>query len=481
MFVRGAIDPLMGVVMGIAKRHGSVILLELNELSPVLMRRFMSRGELTSFSRLHAESHALTTDAEESPPNLEPWIQWVTVHSGLPFAEHRIFLLGDGHRLAQPCIWDAASAAGRPVWVCGSMNIRHDTSLLGCVLPDPWTCAVSPRPVALEPFRRFVREHVLEHTSDRVPLPRAEYARFAAFMAAHGLRPATARAIVDQLLSERGGRYRWRRAALLDKLQHDLFEFYYRRLRPGLSTFFLNSTAHFQHMYWRNMEPERFEHRPTDEDQADHGDAIRFGYREMDRIVGRFLDLADEENATLIFATALSQKPCLIYEARGGKVIHRARDLRALLDLAGVKGDRRNTPVMSTDFHLEFSTDEEAAVAAQRLSALRIGDREAMSVDLEGDALTAGPTSHPVPEGAILSSPVTGRSAPFFELFYRAQGLKSGMHHPDGLLWIRLPSREHAEHRRKVSLTSIAPTVLRLLGVPRPPSMRGAPIAEVLA
>jgi len=467
--------------MRVESRRGPVVLLELNELSPALMRRFMDEGLLPNFRRFHDESHAYITDAEEAPPNLEPWIQWVTVHSGLPFDEHRVFYLGDGPRLDRPCVWDAVSAEGRPVWICGSMNIRHDVPLRGCVLPDPWTDAVPARPAALEPFRRFVRQHVLEYTSDRVPLRPADYARFVAFMASHGLRPATARAIVEQLVAERGGPWRWRRAVLLDRLQHDLFEHYFRRERPALSTFFLNSTAHFQHMYWRNMEPEKFEHQPTSEEQAAFSDAIRFGYREMDRIVGRFLELA-EGGATLVLATALSQKPCLLYEKRGGKVLYRARDLQVLLDFAGVRGSPRVSPVMATDFHLEFGRDDDAAAAARRLEALHLGeDRPAMNVELSGRVVLAGPITVRVPDDAVVSSGDGGRSAPFFELFYRAPGLKSGMHHPDGLLWIRLPSRERATHAGKVGLTSIAPTLLALLGTPRPPSMRGAPLADVLA
>lgn len=467
--------------MRVESRRGPVILLEFNELAPALMERFMGEGLLPNFARFRAESHAYITDAEETPPNLEPWIQWVTVHSGLPFEEHRIFYLGDGPKLDRPCVWDSVSASGRPVWICGSMNIRHDERLLGCVLPDPWTDAVPPRPAALEPFYRFVRQHVLEYTSDRVPLRPGDYARFAGFMAGHGLSPATAQAIARQLLAERGGPWRWRRAALLDKLQCDLFEWYFRRCRPALSTFFINSTAHFQHMYWRNMEPEKFEHKPTSKEQAAFRDAIRFGYQQMDRLIGRFLELA-ESGATLVLATALSQKPCLLYEARGGKVLHRARDPRALLGFAGIPGSPRISPVMSTDFHLEFDCDDDAAEAARRLDALRLGeDRPAMNVELSGRVVLTGPTTAPVPGDAVLSSPETGRAAPFFQLFYRAEGLKSGMHHPDGLLWIRLPSRERAAHAGKVGLTSIAPTLLEMLGAPRPPSMRGAPLAEVLA
>jgi len=72
-----------------------LILLELNELAPDLMTQFIEAGDLPNFRRLRQESTLYTTDAGEDPPNLEPWIQWITVHTGVPFSEHRVFHLGD--------------------------------------------------------------------------------------------------------------------------------------------------------------------------------------------------------------------------------------------------------------------------------------------------------------------------------------------------------------------------------------------------
>src|SRR5512138_2512617 len=94
-----------------------VILLEFNELCPPLMQRFMDEGRLPNFKRLHASAQVYTTDAGEKPPFLEPWIQWVTLHTGMTYAEHQIFNLSDGHKLREKCIWDVLSDAGLTVLV----------------------------------------------------------------------------------------------------------------------------------------------------------------------------------------------------------------------------------------------------------------------------------------------------------------------------------------------------------------------------
>jgi hypothetical protein len=71
-----------------------LFLIEFNELCPAFLQKFMDQGLLPNFQRFYSSSTAFTTDAQEEFPNLEPWIQWPTVHSGMSFAEHHIFNLG---------------------------------------------------------------------------------------------------------------------------------------------------------------------------------------------------------------------------------------------------------------------------------------------------------------------------------------------------------------------------------------------------
>jgi hypothetical protein len=456
----------------------SVIQIEFNELSPTLMQQFITAGKLPNFQRLYEESQVFTTDAEDKPPALEPWVQWVTVHVGMPYSEHRVFRLGDGHKLAHECVWDVVSKAGKRVWVCGSMNLRYSTPMNGWVLPDPWANAV-PYPNDLDVYHKFVRTSVMERTRDKVPLSKGDYLKFLTFMASHGLSATTIKMIINQLRAERGGTSKWKRAVILDRLQFDLFRATYQRLRPDFATFFSNSTAHFQHNYWRNMQPELFTKKPTATEQEEFDQAILFGYQRMDDLIGEFLKLAGP-NTTLVFCSALGQQPCLNFEEQGGKTFYRPNDFEAFLAFAGVKGPHRISPVMSEQFHVYFDSEAEAAVAAKQLEALRLGGQEVMHVRLHGNEVFAGcKTYHQVKKEETVRSEMTGQSKGFFELFYQVEGLKSGMHQADGILWIRYPNRKHVVHREPVSLTSIAPTVLRVLSVPAPAHMRGASLNGV--
>jgi len=449
----------------------AVIVLELNELSPVLMRRFIDAGELPNFRRLHDEAGVWITDAEERPPFLEPWIQWITVHSGERYREHGIFNLDEGHRTAAPRLWDVLSAAGLEAWICGSMNVAAGPGFRGWILPDPWTTHVPPRPDTLLPFFDFVRRHVLEYTNDQVPVTLADRLRFLGFMAGHGLSWATAWAIVRQLAGEPlEPRSRWRRAVLLDRLQFDLFRWHWRRARPAFSTFFLNSTAHFQHFYWRNLEPDLFRLRPGADEQRALSDAVLFGYRQMDRLVGECLEMAGRDT-TVVLCTALSQQPCLTYEESGGKVIYRPRDFERLLSFAGVSSLHRVAPVMAEEFHVYLESDADAEDAQRRLGKLRVGERPALVVRREGTGLFCGCKIHgALPRDAAVSGPAG--SAPFFDLFYQVEGVKSGMHHPDGMLWIRTPERAHVVHPGTLPLSEVFPMLLGLFGLAAAPARR---------
>lgn len=448
-------------------------MIEFNELSPVLMDRFIKEGKLPNFKRFYDEAYVYVSDAEEEPPRLNPWVQWVTVHTGLPFSKHGVFYLGEGHKLKEKCIWDYVSERNSHVLVCGSMNLRYDLPINGTVVPDPWTNDTTPYPEELGTYYRFVQHQVQEHTNLRASISPIDYLRFLLFMVTHGLSWSTIFFIARELARERFSNYRWRRTVILDRFQWDLFRWYFKKLKPQFSTFFLNSTAHFQHKYWRNMEPDLFKLPPAPEEQSECEKAILFGYQEMDQLIGRFMKLVGA-NGTLILATALSQKPCMVYDEEGGKCFYRPYNFEHLLDFAGVTQAHSVSPVMSEEFHIRFDDIEDMSVAAERLRSLRLNERPVLLVEERKDGIYSGCCVHDqVSRDAVLSIIGSEKVTEFLKLFYQGEGIKSGMHDPDGILWIRRPDRKHLVQDRKVSLCAVAPTVLNILGIPCPHSMTG--------
>jgi len=127
---------------------------------------------------------------------------------------------------------------------------------------------------------------------------------------------------------------------------------------------------------------------------------------------------------------------------------------------------------MAEKFWLEFSTHEQVAAAAKVLDAITVGGEKAFSVSVEETALFTGCSIRSkIPNDAVVHSPANGASAQFYDLLYAIEGLKSGMHHPDGLLWIR-DSRISKSSNPRVALESIAPTILEMVDVVIPSHMK---------
>jgi hypothetical protein len=448
-----------------------IIQLEFNELCPALVDRFIAEGHLPNFVRLKNESYVFTTDAEEKAPNLEPWIQWVTVHTGLGFANHGVFDLGDGHKLKAPRIWDIVGQHGKKVWICGSMNASFQKPIQGFILPDPWSTGVHPYPDGFfDSFFNFIRANVQEHTRANVPVSKSDQLRFLTFMTTHGMKPETVSSIIKQLLGERGGSNRWKRAVILDQLQWDVFSWFWQREEPTFATFFLNSTAHFQHIYWRNMDPSVFSVKPSQTEQQEFSNAVLFGYQKMDAIVGKCLKLMDS-NTIVVLATALSQQPCLKYENSGGKEIYRPENPAELFEFAGFAGNPEFAPVMSEQFRLVFDSEAEASDAAKALLGLRMGNRQVMLGRPDGNEVLAGCTIFErLPSDSMVVN-TKGVARRFYELFYNCNLVKSGMHHPDGIFWISTTERASHIQKERIPLRSVAPTLLSLLGYSVPAFM----------
>jgi hypothetical protein len=124
-------------------------------------------------------------------------------------------------------------------------------------------------------------------------------------------------------------------------------------MRPDFATFFINSTAHLQHAYWRHMDPDAFPLKPAKDEIESYGDAVLFGYRSMDALLRRFFALA-QPDTTIILCSALSQQPFLKREGRGGQHFYRLVDIPHFLQLLDI-APRIVEPVMTHPYLLRFA------------------------------------------------------------------------------------------------------------------------------
>jgi hypothetical protein len=448
-----------------SRPYDRVLMIEFNELTPRLMDGWIAEGALPNFKALRDRSLRFISEADVSTPReLEPWIQWFSVHSGLAYDQHGVFHLTDGPHARHRDVFDVLGDEGLSLGCFGSMNAKgFPANRKGFYVSDPWCDGQPAQPEALATFQRFISQYVREYSNPEAREAPASAAEFLAFMVGHGLSPRTVSHTLGQLMAERvkDKSLRWKRVAILDRLSVDLFKHLHREHRPDFATFFSNSTAHLQHAYWRAMEPEAFTVKPCADHVAQYAGAIRYGYEMMDRLVGELVSLAGPRDL-VIFATALSQQPFLRKEEIGGQRFYRPRDIGAMLARFGVEGATIE-PVMTHQFRLRFADMAAMEQAARILEELRCDGAPMMGIPerIEDGFVIGCIVSTQVAEGTAISRAGSNETIPFFDLFYQIDGVKSGCHHPDGILWIA--SGEGVD-RGRCSILDIFPTILAAFG-----------------
>ena len=139
-----------------------LLFLELNEVNFEFVEHYARRGLLPAFARL-MESHGYArTSSETVYEHIEPWIQWFTVHTGMPYEKHQVFRLGDGARAGLPQIWEELSRRGLKVGAFSPMNAGNALPNSAFFVPDPWT----KTPVAAPALMRAAYDAICQAVGD---------------------------------------------------------------------------------------------------------------------------------------------------------------------------------------------------------------------------------------------------------------------------------------------------------------------------
>jgi hypothetical protein len=431
-----------------------LLLLEFNELCPSLIEQFMAEGALPNFKRLRARSRAFITHTNESV--LEPWIQWVTVHTGVPLDQHGIMDLDEAGKLEHEAFWDTLKS-DKLLLMC-PMNVRFNRNDGSIFMPDPWAASQQPSR-EIEPFYRFVRSAVNSHARSNAFDRKAAFSALR-YLASHGVTLQTFLALARQLMEERIGAQdvKWRRATMLDKLCWDVFSYFWRsERRPRVGVFFSNATAHYQHKYWRHHDPDAFALRPDPTELRSYSKAIRSGYEGLDEIVGKALAMAGSDT-TIVLCTALSQQPMLDYEARGGKAMFIPKDFKQLLATLGAPANARIEQIMAEEARLHYASHAHAEQAHTLLGEAKTSEGHVLFKlrGFDGRSFIIGCavfSSEVTPHTSIRSA--SGRAAPFHQHFIPMPTTTSAKHHPDGVLWVAAPSARPNTEVEHIPLTQV--------------------------
>jgi hypothetical protein len=401
-----------------------LVLLELNEINFDVARQYLDALDLRGF-RAMFEGGVRKTASEARYEQLEPWIQWVSAHSGLKADEHGIFRLGDIVSTSIPQLFEQIEARGYSVGAVSPMNTENRLSRPAYFMPDPWTRTPSDGSFWARSLTAAISQAVNDNSEGRITPASVAVLAFGL------LRFARPRHYAQYLrLASRSLRAPWRKALLLDLLIHDVHWTLMQSKRPHFSTVFLNAGAHIQHHYFLNS---RANSRPELRNPAWYIASAEDPIAEMLKVYDLILrEYLEDPTCDLLVATGLTQVP---YDRV--KFYYRLRDHADFLQSVGVRF-KQVMPRMTRDFLIEFDDESAARVAQRQLSSLTMkGDGVPMfgEIDNRGTSLFVTLT---YPNEITDKSVVVGaaQTVPLAKHVVFV-AIKNGMHASHGYLYCR--------------------------------------------
>ena len=320
-----------------------LILLELNEINFDAIRYYLNAGKkLPGFENLFTKG-ILNTSAEVEYKNLEPWIQWPSVHTGKTFDEHQIFRLGDVVHSQEHQIFEEVESMNYTVGAISPMNARNNLSDPAYFIPDPWTKTDTDKSFLSEALSKAINQSVNDNSNSKLTMltvirlifsfislvPVSKYADFI-FYAMSCIR------------------FKWKKSIFLDKFLFEIHESLLDKNKTDFSTLFLNAGAHIQHHYFFNSQYIKDDNLKNPSWYIDENqDPLFEVFLQYDHMIQR---LQKKKDYQLIIATGLSQKPY-----HHTKYYYRLKNHNAFLDLVGIKF-KNVYPRMTRDFLITFSS-----------------------------------------------------------------------------------------------------------------------------
>ena len=112
----------------------------------------------------------LLKKAESEYDHLEPWIQWVSVHTGKEYSEHNIFMLGDFVNSKEKQFFEQVEEAGFKVGAISPMNATNNLKTTSYFIPDSWTQTKSDESFLSKIITQSIAQYVNDNAQSNLTI-----------------------------------------------------------------------------------------------------------------------------------------------------------------------------------------------------------------------------------------------------------------------------------------------------------------------
>ena len=348
------------------------VLLGLNEINFSYIRSYLDR--LNNFKLLFEKFTIVETISEKKYELLEPWIQWVTIHTGKDFEGHKIFRLGDIVNSKDEQIFEFLENKGLKIGAISPFNAQNNLKNPAFFIPDPWTKTNVSGNWLINSLYKAIHQAVNDNASGKLGLKSLLSLSLGALI----FIPLKHYKYYLSYLIDR--KKPGVKAIILDALLGDAFLYLIKKKNPDFSSLFLNSGAHIQHHYLFNSEAYDGEYKNPDWYCEKGYDPLFKILKQYDLILGELLS----EDIKLFICTGLQQQP-----HKELTFYWRINKHAEFLNGINIEGVKQVKPRMSRDFLIEFETNQAAQHAEKVLNSfvMERDNLKVFQVDNRGDSL----------------------------------------------------------------------------------------------
>ena len=400
------------------------ILLGLNELNFDYIKFYINKGLLPNFKKIFEIQPPIETVSENEYKLLEPWVQWVTIHSGKSYEEHKIFRLGDivnNPEVSQ--IFEELEDEGLSVGAVSPFNADNRLKNPVFFVPDPWTKTNPSGNWVVQALYQAVHQSVNDNAKSKLNFKSMISLGLGLLLYVPLLRWFHYIKTIFKLKKPGA------KAIILDSLLADVHLTLWKKHKPDFSNLFLNSGAHIQHHYLFNSKayigniknPEWY--CPKDYDPLIHI------LSEYDKQIGKLLK---QKDVKIIIATGLHQQP---HEHL--TFYWRLKEHVKFAEMIGIKNFLEVSPRMSRDFLVKFNNELDAVNAEKLLNGFYASndDIKIFEVDNRGASLFVE-LVYPkdISESASIYSKESDLKLERFKSYLAFVAIKNGEHNGLGYL-----------------------------------------------
>jgi len=334
----------------------STIFLGLNELNFDYIKFYISKGLLPNFKKIFEIQPPIETLSEKEHYLLEPWIQWVTIHTGKSYDKHKVFRLGDTINNAELSqIFEELEAEGLTVGAVSPFNAINKLNNPAFFIPDPWIkTPVSGNWIVKELY------HAVHQSVNDNAKAKLKFKSIASLSLGLLLYVPVSRWF-HYISTVFKARSPGTKAVILDSLLADVHLSLWKKYKPDFSTLFLNSGAHIQHHYLFNSKAYNGNLKNPKWYCPSNFDPLLQILLEYDCQIGKLLEL---KNVKIVVATGLHQQP---HEQL--TFYWRLKQHIKFAEMIGIKNFTEISPRMSRDFLVEFNHKKDAVNAEKLLNS----------------------------------------------------------------------------------------------------------------